>query len=189
MKYYIFKHNWDFDFLKNEDPFEPYVGAPITIGIKLEDFPKIRLSFKSKEIPDSIPNFNSCVVFNQNIIAVLKQAKVNHIQYFDVDVENMNGNIISDNYKCLNILKVIDAIDRNNSKLTWSDIEEGETEQDRFIRNISDLRLNYSNINDELLFRLEHCESLLFFREDLAQEIVNKGSTGLAFYNAEGYSF
>lgn len=86
-------------------------------------------------------------------------------------------------------LKISDALDVENSILTWSDLEEGETEEDRFIINILDLRLRYQNIENELLFRLKGCENLLVFREDLAQAIVNKGCTGLVFYDAEGYSF
>lgn len=74
----------------------------------------------------------------------------------------------------MNIVKVIDAIDRENSKLIWSDLKEGETEEDRFIKDISDLSLDSPNISNEFLFRLEHCESLLFFREDLAQAILNR---------------
>lgn len=73
MKYYILKHDWDFDLLKSEDSFDPYVGAPITLGIKLNDFPKIKLSFKSEQIPDYVPNFNNCVVFSQNIILLFLQ--------------------------------------------------------------------------------------------------------------------
>jgi hypothetical protein len=189
MKYYIYKHDFDFDLLKSEDPFHPYIGAPITLGIKLEDFPKITLSLKSNQLPDAIPNFNSCIVFSQKIISLIKEAGADYIQYFDVDVKDKDGAVISDNYKCLNIVKVVDAIDYENSKLTWSDIEEGETEQDRSIRDLLDLRLDYAKSNNELLFRLEHCESLLLFREDLARAIINKGCTGIAFYDAEGYCF
>lgn len=189
MKYYIFKHDWNFDLLKSEDPFDPYVGAPITLGIKLNDFPKIKLSFKSKQIPDSVPNFNNCIVFSQNIISLIENTGIDYIQYFDVDVEDKNGEIIEGNYKCLNVLKIVDAIDRNSSKLEWSDLETGETEEDRYVTSIIDLKLDYSNINNEVLFRLEHNESLLLFREDLAQAIVNKGYTGLEFFPAEGYSY
>lgn len=188
MKYYIFRHDWNLDLLKNEDPFSPYRGKPINFGKILDNFSPINLSFKSKELPDSIPNVNNYIVFNQNIISLLIEADVDYIQYFDVNIENKEGEIVVDNYKCLNILKVIDAIDFENSKLKWTDLNEGETEEDRFILGVLDLRLNYSNINNLPLFRLKGLENLLIFREDLAQKITNKKCKGLEFYLAEGYS-
>lgn len=188
MNYYIFKHDWDFDLLKSEEPFDPYSGKPINFGRELLDnFPKITLSFKSKQLPDSIPNFNGYIVFNQKIISELKEVGVDYIQYFDVDVENKAGEVVSDDYKCLNILKVVDAIDFENSNLKWFDLEEGETEEDRSILGVLDLRLNYSAINNLPLFRLKGLETLLVFREDIAQSIVNKEYEGLTFYPAEGY--
>ena len=188
MKYYIFRHDWDLDLLKSEEPFSPYRGKPINFGKRLENFPKISLSFKSKQLPDSIPNVNNYIVFNQNIISLLRDAHVDSIQYFDVDVEDKVGEVVSENYKCLNILKVIDGIDFENSKLKWTDLSEGETEEDRFILGVLDLRLNYSKIDNEPLFRLKGLENLLIFREDLAQSIVNNKYTGLEFYPVEGYS-
>lgn len=188
MNYYIFKHDWDFDLLKSEEPFDPYSGKPINFGRELLDnFPKITLSFKSKQLPDSIPNFNGYIVFNQKIISELKEAGVDYIQYFDVDVENKAGEVVSDDYKCLNILKVVDAIDFENSNLKWTDLEKGETEEDRSILGVLDLRLNYSAIDNLPLFRLKGLETFLVFREDVAENIVNKGYEGLAFYPAEGY--
>jgi|GEM_PF-2359443 len=187
MKYYIFRHDWDWDLLKSEEPFEPYSGKPINFGKKLETFPKVSLSFKSKLLPDSIPNVNNYIVFNQNIISLLKEKGVDYIQYFDVDVENKEGKIVSDNYKCLNILKIVDAIDFENSKLKWSDLDEGETEEDRFILGVLDLRLDYSNIDNLPLFRLKGLENMLVFREDLAQIITDRRYTGLEFYQADGY--
>lgn len=188
MKYYIFKEDWKFDFLENEDPFNPYTGKPINLGVKL-NLPKIHLKLKTNKIPDCIPNGNGYVIFNQNIISILKNMSIDYVQYFDIDVQDANDKIISNNYKCLNILNVIDAIDIQNSELKWSELYEGEMEEDRYIRDILNLKLKYSIINDELLFRLKGCEHLLVFREDLAQQIVDKGCTGLAFYNADGYSF
>jgi len=184
MKYYIIQHDWELNLLENEDSFDPYVGEPINFGEEL-NFPKIKLKFNSENIPDSIPNINGYIIFNQRIISVFKEAGLDYIQYFDVDVEDDNGNVISNEYKCLNILKVIDAIDFENSKLSWSD---EETEKNRFIMGITDLRLKYPSINNELFFILKGGSNPLVLREDLAQAIVNKGCTGLEFYNAEGYS-
>lgn len=188
MQYYIFQHDWELNLLKSEEPFEPYSGKPLNFGKELENFPKVTLSFKSNVLPDAIPNVNNYIIFNQNIIALLKEAGVDYIQYFDVDVANKAGEVTSDDYKCLNILKIVDAIDFENSKLKWTDLDEGETEEDRFILGVLELRLNYSNIGNLPLFRLKGLENLLVFREDVAQKIVNKRYTGLEFYPAEGYS-
>lgn len=59
MQYYIFRHDWDWDLLKSEEPFEPYQGKPINLGKELEAFPKVALTFKSKKLPDAIPNVNN----------------------------------------------------------------------------------------------------------------------------------
>lgn len=187
MNYYIFRHDWELDLLKSEEPFDPYSGKPINLGGEFDSFPKITLSFNSKQLPDSIPNVNGYIVFNQQIITELKEAGADYIQYFDVDVENKAGAVVSDDYKCLNILKIVDAIDFENSNLKWTDLDEGETEEDRFILGVLDLRLNYAAIDNLPLFLLKGLETLLVFREDVAQNIVNKGYEGLAFYPAEGY--
>ncbi len=189
MKYYILLHDWELRLLESESPFEPYTYESLNHGQKFDDFPKVTLKFKSKQIPDCIPNINGYIIFNQNIISILEENRVDCIQYFGVDMLNIDNEVMSNDYKCLNILKISDALDVENSILTWSDLEEGETEEDRFIINILDLRLRYQNIENELLFRLKGCENLLVFREDLVQAIVNKGCTGLVFYDAEGYSF
>lgn len=104
-----------------------------------------------------------------------------------MDVANKAGEVTSDDYKCLNILKIVDAIDFEKSDLKWIDLEEGKTEEDRFILGVLDLRLHYTNVGDLPLFILKGLENLLVFREDIAQEIVNKRYTGLEFYPAEGY--
>ena len=54
---------------------------------------------------------------------------------------------------------------------------------------VTDLRLRYPSINNELRFILKGGANPLILREDLAQAIVNKGCTGLELYDAEGYSF
>lgn len=189
MKYFILQHDWELKLLESEKPFSPYTGEPINFGKKLNNFPKITLKFNSKQIPDCIPNVNGYTIFNQKIISILKENCIDYIQYFDVDIINIDGKIFSNDYKCLNILKVIDAIDLENSKLTWSNLDGKETEDDRFVTDILDLRLNYKKINNELMFVLKRAGHPLVFREDLAQVIVNKGFSGLEFYNAEGYSF
>ncbi|WP_426474650.1 imm11 family protein [Chryseobacterium balustinum] len=188
MKHYILQHDWKFRLLESEKPFEPYTYESLNHGKKLDNFPKVTLKFQSKDIPDCIPNINGYLVFNQNIISILKENNIDFIQYFDVDMINTDDEVISNNYKCLNILKIIDAIDFENSILKWSDLEGGEIEEDRFIMDVLDLKLRHEKIKNELLFRLKGCENLLVFREDLAQEIVNKRCTGLEFYNAEAYS-
>ncbi len=187
MNYYILRHDWELNLLKSENPLWIYAGKPLNFGGQLGAFPKIRLKFGSNELPDSIPNVNGCIIFNQKIISILKEAGADYIQYFRVDVEDSDGTIVSDDYKCLNIIKTIDAIDLENSKLDWSDVYGDQTQEDRYIMGIRDLRLDYSKVNNEPLFVLKRAEHPLVFREDVAQAIVNEHCTGLEFYPVEGY--
>lgn len=186
MKYYIFQHNWKFNLLKQEEPLWAYSGKFLNFGGEVEDIPKVTLTFKSKKLPDSIPNVNNCLIFNKKLIEEL--VAIDRIQFFDIDIQDHAGTLISDEYRCLNILiEAKDVIDFENSKFIWSDIYEGQTEEDRYIMSVLDLRFDYSKINNEPFFAIKHIESLIAFREDLAENIIRKKYTGLEFYPAEGY--
>jgi hypothetical protein len=184
MNYFILQHDWEYSCIRDEDVFEPYVGEPINFGVELK-ISKIQVVCTTNILPDCLPNLKQLVIFNQKIISKLDSGGVDNIQYFDVDVLTADGTLISDDYKCLNVLKIVDCIDHDRSKLIWSE----DDDWDRYIMDVRDLRLDYSKIKDNLLFRIEGCETLLVFREDLAKSILNNRCTGLAFYNAEGFSF
>lgn len=181
MKYFVFRDNWDYNKLKDEEPFEPYEWHSLNLGIEIEeDIPEINLCFDDNAAPNSIPNVHQILVFDQKLIDILKKFEMPKIQYFPIKVTLNDGSSLE--YSSLNILNVVDCIDKANSNLAMGKDEEGE-----FILGINSLKLNEEKINNEVLFRLGGAETFLVVREDLAQEIVNAGCTGLEFYNSDGF--
>lgn len=185
MKYYILQYNWNLQFMKDEVELTPYAGKPMHLGRELPEFPTIKINCTLEKLPSVIPNVMGLPIFNSAVVEIIKSFGVNHIQYFDAIVEHKG---IEYDYKILNILKRIDCIDLNRSIVSWSDVYEDEDEDDKFILDISDLQLNYEEIGNCELFRIEKYETLIAFREDLAQAIINAKCTGLEFFEADGYS-
>lgn len=178
MKYYVLNNDWQYDCLKEEVIPSVYNEISLNFGELHENLPIITLVSKTEKLPNHIPNHKEYLFFDKKIISIIESFNIDYIQFFEVLIKNRKGDILSDEYKNLNIIKVIDAIDYTNSKLV---INDGD------IVDVEDLRLDYSKIEDELIFRLENCEILVFFREDIAKAIVNAKCTGIEFFEADGY--
>jgi len=184
MKYYVleFDDNFSSPLIENI-PFE-YEGISLNLGTKFDELQKISLIVKNDNLPNCIPNNRRYLYFDEILINVLIEFNFNKYQLFDVEVRTTTGVNLNTKYKLVNILNIVNCIDRQNSIL---EIDEDEDDDDLNIVDIKSLKLDYSKINDEIIFRLQGFETLLIFREDIAQAIVNKHIRGVQFINAEGY--
>jgi hypothetical protein len=178
IKYYIFNNDWDYECSNEEIVPNIYNETPLDFGLKINESPPIDLVTSIQKIPNSIPNHHQFLCFDSKIRNVIEKFNNHNFQYIDVNIYDHQKQLIRSDYKILNILKVIDAIDKENSKLVLDDED---------IIDIPDLRLNYNKVNNAEIFRLYGYKTLVLIREDIAQEIINTRCTGLKFYQAEGF--
>ncbi|MGV3613134.1 MAG: Imm43 family immunity protein [Fluviicola sp.] len=177
MKYYILTNDWQYDILLDEKIPDAYDEISMNLGTPLESLPSIDFIVKKREIPDSIPNHQLLLVFSERIREIINKYET-RIQYFEINVLNEKKEFItSKQFKLVNLLHIVDAIDYDKSEL---DIEDGD------IFSIDCLILK-DNFNFLPIFRLNGFKTLVLVREDLAQEMVNSNCTGIEFYEANGF--
>lgn len=181
MKYYILEFDEKFNCIIDEFIPEFYDGISMDLGTVFKNsIPKIELTCDDSNLPNCIPNFQCYLYFDESIIQIIRAKGFNNFQLFDVTVNDENGKNIG-SHKLVNILDVLDVIDRENSEL---EVDEND---DSYIRDILKLSLDNKKIGDAKIFRLAGYETLLIVREDIAQELVNSNLTGFEFFDAEGY--
>lgn len=178
MLYYVFQNNWSFECLKDEVIPPEYDETSLDFGLELNTLPKITLISSKKTLPNSIPNHQQFLFFDSKLLKIIKGFEVDYLQEFEIELSYGDELLREPVYKTVNIKKVIDAIDRDKSDLVLD--SDGE------IDFLNELVLK-ENFDFAPIFRLDGLEVLTLFREDLAQEIVNQGCTGLEFYPANGF--
>ena len=105
-------------------------------------------------------------------------------QSFDIDVFNEKDKKVNSSHQLINILNVVQCIDREESVLV---VDEEEEDDDLNIEDIMHLKLDESKIESEVVFRLGGFETLLVFREDIVKSLEDLNCTGIQFINADGY--
>lgn len=191
MKYYILNLDFEFECIEDTNAFIPFDGLSLSFGEEVEVNETIKLLSEVDDLPNCIPVSNTFLVFNNELVSLIESFGVDYLQCFPVEVFNKEGRLLSDQYKIVNIKKVKDVIDVENSGLEMSsdyDDFDPEEEEDAIV-GIESLKLDKSKTEDELIFRVKGCEVLIVVREDLAQDIVDKRLTGIEFYPADSYRF
>ena len=182
MKYYVLEFDDEFNCLVDEQIPSEFDGISMNLGTPFNHLPLITLISENITLPDCIPNHRRYLFFNSKILNIMEEFEFNNFQKFDLIIEDINGIKISSSHKLINITEVVSCIDRNNSILQIDD------DEDLNIINIRSLKLDQNKVGNNLIFRLGGFETLLLFREDIAQAIVNNKCKGLQFVDAEGYS-
>lgn len=182
--YYVCEQDLDYMCLINDDSFDPYLGVSFNLGMNLK-LPKIILKSNIELLPDAIPNDQNILIVNSKIREVLDRFKVDYIQYFDVDIMLKSGQICSGQYKSLNLLNVVDVINKEKSNIEWSEIDEDEDEDDRYPNRIYSLVLNLSNLKMNQLFKINQFELPLIMRADIVNELLKLDIKGFHFYNVK----
>jgi hypothetical protein len=185
MKYYALEFDDNFNCLIDEQIPSEFDGISMNLGTRFNRLPLITLVSDKPTLPDCIPNHRRYLFFNLKILNILEQFEFNNFQKFDLIIKDINGLRINSIHKLINITKVVSCIDRDHSILQ---IDEDEEDDDLNIVDIKSLKLDQNKTENSLIFRLGGFETLLLFREDIAQAIVNARCTGIQFFDSEGYS-
>ena len=179
MNYYVFQNNWAFDCIREDMVPSVYHEIAFNLGDSFDPLPPIELDLKkNKKLPDAIPNHQLYLIFNRQLIDLIKSYDVDYLEEHEVIVRQDGKELCEVVYKNINVLKLVDVIDREQSELTVD--EDGEID---FLNKLV-LKTEFEELP---VFRIEGFEILVLFREDLAQDIINRYMTGFEFYPANGF--
>ena len=184
MNYYILTFDDTNNCLIEDDVPFVFEGISMNLGVFYENLPRIRVKVKGGTIPNSIPNHRRYLYFDNKILEVLESYDFSKYQSFDIDVFNEKEKKVNSSHQLINILNVVQCIDREESVLV---LDEEEEEDDLNIEDILHLKLDESKIESEVIFRLGAFETLLVFREDIVKSLEDLNCTGMQFINADGY--
>jgi len=120
------------------------------------------------------------LVFSSRLRELLRELKIEKIQYFDLDIINPKTNDIYTDYKIANVLGLVDCVDKDRSELTYYD--------SGTIEFIDKLILDESRIPPlAKIFRLSNDVTLPIVHQSVKAAIANAGITGCVFYKVEDY--
>jgi hypothetical protein len=134
-----------------------------------------------------------CLVHSAKLIAVLKEAGVDNIDYYPCRLKNtVTGREIrtfraGENeqpqyyYQAANILDLIHCLDTDESGLEYDDEEPNE------LWYIHNMKLLEDRIQDVRMFRLGEDSSIVIVDERVKDAVEKSGATGVCFIPADGY--
>lgn len=134
-----------------------------------------------RQLPDFLET-PWCLLVSAALRATLERRGVGDLEYFDVELRNTKGRVLSEEHAILNVLAVVDCIDEGASEFTVSPFRK------RFFNTMSRIVLEPAKIpEDRLLFRLDRFPEILIARGDLAEEVGAK-HTGCRFRTLADYN-
>ena len=149
-------------------------GLPIP-----EDEQPIGLRVVLEEGPDVLPELfvlGGNPLVSARFVHALEQAGAHNIEFYPALIERQDATVI-DGYGVLNIVGLIDCIDRQRSRYTMF--------AGRIFR-LQHLELDESLIHDQLIFRPAGYELLMLAHEKIAATLT--GFTGVSLPPASGWS-
>ena len=186
--YFVCDLAYNEDLVVDDGALDAYAGVSFNLGMKLE-LPTVRLKLNTDKLRDVIPNSNRIMVVNAKFREILSKHQVDYLQYSDIELKLKSGELIQNEFKALNLLNCVDAIDKTKSEIEWSEIDEDEDEEDRYPRRIRKLVLDLGGIKKDSIFRLNQFESQLIMRGDLVEEFIKNEMTGVTFYAVSALTY
>jgi len=144
LKYYVVEHENNSDFQVENQYFNEVNHIPFGLGIHIENVPEISIPIDQPSIDSSIVNNLGLLIFNPGLVSLLKKFDPNGFQLFPIQIQSQINNI--GKYKIVNILKKIDALNAEKSKVEFLEPD------DHIIFDLRELHLVYDNLTDEDVF-------------------------------------
>src|SRR5688572_25632522 len=118
----------------------------LSIGKPLADRWPTDLSFsmdpdKPKDIRllDYISNFEKVVLVSPRLRDWLRAQEVHDLEFLPVAIMDHKGRVASKDYSVVNCIRVVDAVDQQNSKFRWDGLEEPSMVVRRIVLNDASL--------------------------------------------------
>ena len=167
-----------------ERKYELLQGVP-----RLETWPEsVVLDFSKHRaeglfLPDTVDNAFGWILVSGACKAALDAVPDDDVEFLPVTIRNHRGRVASDDYWIVNVLRLVEAVDRQRSEF------EPDAADPSQIFRIDRLVLDPSVVADgPPLFRLAERPRLVLLRADLAEQVEAAGLTGNVFVPVDEYS-
>jgi hypothetical protein len=151
----------------------------------MRPIPELEIQFEAHRpyviTDDLIIRRRRCLVHSERLIAVLRRAGVDSIDYHPVRLVNTADGSVYRTHQAANLLDVIFCIDPEQSELEVDDEEPNE------IWYIHRLKLLEDRLGDSPMFRLGERRSTVLVHESVKRALEREGITGPVFLPADGY--
>jgi hypothetical protein len=125
---------------------------------------------------DEIPG----LVFSDRLCQLFHNMMITNLQYFPLTIINASKDEVCEGYNIVNILGVVDCVDRVASDLEYFDSGD--------IEFVNKLVLDETKIPSELdIFRLAGRTTMVIVSQVVKDAIIGAGMTGCVFYKPEDY--
>jgi len=160
---------------------EIITGLNIDLGFGIKhqgSIPLIKIIMKENEQGRMTDNLIAAgttgLVANSKMRKMFLATGVDNIQYFDAVVENSVTGEVSNDYKIVNIVGVVNCIDYENSRLEYY--------PDGGVMFIDELVLDESKIKDLIMFRLYDFLPLIVVHKKVKDMFEQNSISGVKFY-------
>jgi hypothetical protein len=158
-----------------DEPFDDW-----TSGIKINgDVPKPIVFEIWEEDMGRMPSmFNSIMLLmTDELIGALRECGITNFDCYEAIIEETFTGNVYNNYKAVNIIGLVSALDMNDSKSTVV----GLADDDLATRFFTKLSVDETKTQGLLLFRLAELDSAIFIHENIVKCIKAKGFEDLDF--------
>lgn len=159
-------------------------GIPLTATFPQEATYRMRDDFPDNiALHELLYNLDSQLVVNEKVRAFLEAQGVQHIEYLPVRVLNHKDRQVKERYFVLNLLPLVDCIDRSKTQC-----EESSLDPDQLM-NISNLTVHEEKIPPDFqLLRLKGVSDAVLIRRELAEKMKAAGFRGFRTSEISEYS-
>ena len=134
------------------------------------------------KLADAIPNTALIWILSEKLRTILEEKSGAEFEFFPVKVRDKKGHLVKKDYFVANLLETNECVDMETSDFIMDTII--KTQVDYF----KTLVLDDKKVKPESkIFRLKEQTKLIIVREDLKNEILDAGCTGIVFRNIDDY--
>ena len=134
------------------------------------------------KLADAIPNTALIWILSEKLRTILEEKSGADFEFFPVKIRDRKGHLVKKDYFVANLLETNECVDMEKSDFIMNRIIKTQ------VNYFKTLVLDDKKVNPESkIFRLKEQTKLIIVREDLKNEILNAGCTGIVFRNIDDY--
>ena len=187
MKYYKMLYDYendrDYVYCNSIEDFEGDKYAVIK-GKLIQDWRSVRLKYNFKDgtvITDYVANLYRWLLFSDKICEIIERELNAQIQYLPVELVNENYNTVSHEFKVVNLLDTVDALDLSHSKYNFFEVDNEK------ILYVQKYALKKDVVDGYDMFRLKNDTISVFVSEKFKKIIEEKKMKGFDFLEVPIY--
>lgn len=134
------------------------------------------------KLADAIPNTALLLIISDKLRIILEEKSGAEFEFFPVKIRDKKGHLVKKDYFVANLLETTECVDMEKSDFVMDRIIKTQ------VNYFKTLVLDEKNVIPESkIFRLKEQTKLIIVREDLKNEILNAGCTGIVFRDIDDY--